>query len=381
MLLMSIILEEYFFSVTGFKIRTSEVILLSLNMLYFISILNRVILRLKINKLEIYFFIFLFITFLSSIVNYEFNILQKLLGSYYLVKSLSVLMLVNIYGITERYFRYMLNIIIYSALFSVAIQIVQLIPNIHHLTFGIIPEPYITDDFIRCTGLLGGVNRSALLLVIAYIAQRMKGDSLWNPKTFIFSLGLLLASSNLNMVLFGIVILLDAFRNYKFSSIPFLLIVSVLFLTFGGSYFFRLSQVLDLAVEQGPYFRFIAIINSIEVLSDNLFFGVGPGMYGGTAANFFGSPVHIDYGTFDYFSGAEDKPTTIDMFWPHLWAEVGLIGLFSFLSIFFILLKINKYNFFQYSILFVLLISGSTMMSLESIFPSSCVYMLLSRKN
>jgi len=378
LLVFSIVFEEYLFSITGFKIRTSEVILLSLNLLYFISILNRVILKLKLNKLEIYFFMFIFTILISTIVNYEFNILQKLLGSYYLIKSLSVLMLVKIYGLTEKYLKYIYNIIIYSALISVSIQLFQLIPNINTISFGIIPEPYIKENFIRCTGLLGGVNRSALLLVIAFLVQRMKGDSLWNPKTFIFIVGLLLASSNLNIVLFLMIITFDIIRNYKLSSIPFLIIVGVFVAILGGSLFFRATQTFTLAVEHGTYFRLSAFITSIDVLSDNLLFGVGPGMYGGSVASIFGSPVHIQYNTFNYFLGSNaTMPDTIDMFWPHFWAEVGIFGLFAFLSIFIVLLKSNKRDIFQYLLLCSIFISGISMMSLEAIYPSVIVYMLI----
>lgn len=61
-----------------------------------------------------------------------------------------------------------------------------------------------------------------------------------------------------------------------------------------------------------------------EILRDSPIFGVGPGMFGGFAATLLGSPIPQRYGFINY---DQLEYSTIDSHWPHLAAEIGLLGL------------------------------------------------------
>jgi len=64
-----------------------------------------------------------------------------------------------------------------------------------------------------------------------------------------------------------------------------------------------------------------------EILHDSPLLGVGPGMFGGYAAKVLGSPIPARYGFINY-DGLEYS--TLDTHWPHLVAELGLVGLLAY---------------------------------------------------
>jgi hypothetical protein len=67
---------------------------------------------------------------------------------------------------------------------------------------------------------------------------------------------------------------------------------------------------------------------AIRLLKENLLFGVGPGRYGGSVATIFPSPVYEEYG----IRSPKEWAGIIqgDVFYPHLLAELGLIGTIFF---------------------------------------------------
>jgi O-antigen ligase len=58
--------------------------------------------------------------------------------------------------------------------------------------------------------------------------------------------------------------------------------------------------------------------------------GVGPGRYGGAAADIYGTPVYAEYGTDELFEDPTQR--TVDDFWLHLVVESGLLGLATYLA-------------------------------------------------
>ncbi|MDP9244123.1 MAG: O-antigen ligase family protein [Chloroflexota bacterium] len=81
-------------------------------------------------------------------------------------------------------------------------------------------------------------------------------------------------------------------------------------------------------VGTGRDLRTQLILNAIPIVRDHPLLGVGPGRYGGAAADHFASPVHRQYGT--------DKllvfQQTVDNFWLHLLGEAGILGAAAFIA-------------------------------------------------
>jgi O-antigen ligase len=90
-----------------------------------------------------------------------------------------------------------------------------------------------------------------------------------------------------------------------------------------------MSRVHKIEAEGGDA-RFTYFRQSLPLIEDNPFFGVGPGRYGGEIAQRTRSPVHEQYGvTFN------DTWRTLDSFWLHIVAESGIVGGLLLLGIFF----------------------------------------------
>ncbi|TMB49662.1 MAG: hypothetical protein E6J50_07495 [Chloroflexi bacterium] len=74
------------------------------------------------------------------------------------------------------------------------------------------------------------------------------------------------------------------------------------------------------AIAAGQDLRTIFIAESIPVVLHDPVVGVGPGRFGGAAANVFGSPVYAQFGVSLY------RFHTIHDYWLHQLAEVGVLG-------------------------------------------------------
>jgi O-antigen ligase len=86
-----------------------------------------------------------------------------------------------------------------------------------------------------------------------------------------------------------------------------------------GSTFGRLDTI-----GEGRDLRTLFVVNALPIVADHPLVGVGPGRYGGAAADLFGTPVYAAYGTDALFSNPTQR--TVDDFWLHLLVESGLIG-------------------------------------------------------
>jgi O-antigen ligase len=85
------------------------------------------------------------------------------------------------------------------------------------------------------------------------------------------------------------------------------------------------------AIGSGRDLRTLFIANAVPILRDHALIGVGPGRYGGAAANIFGTPIYAQYGTDRLFTNPTQR--TVDGFWLHIWIEGGTAGLLAFLGI------------------------------------------------
>lgn len=92
-------------------------------------------------------------------------------------------------------------------------------------------------------------------------------------------------------------------------------------------------------------FRAFAFTESLDILRQNPLFGVGPGMFGGLGAGIFGTPIYNFWPS--NFADFALRLQGIDMFWPSVWGELGLVGFTAYasiwMSIFFYLGRIVKY--------------------------------------
>ncbi len=82
------------------------------------------------------------------------------------------------------------------------------------------------------------------------------------------------------------------------------------------------------AIGEGADLRTLLIANAVPILADHPLVGVGPGRYGGAAADLFGTPIYRQYGTDLLLKDPSQK--TVDDFWLHLLVESGVVGFLAF---------------------------------------------------
>lgn len=83
-------------------------------------------------------------------------------------------------------------------------------------------------------------------------------------------------------------------------------------------------------IGEGRDLRTRFALNAVPIFIDHPLLGVGPGRYGGAAADIFGTPVYEAYGTDELRS--DDEQTTVDSFWLHLGIELGILGTLAYVA-------------------------------------------------
>jgi len=83
-------------------------------------------------------------------------------------------------------------------------------------------------------------------------------------------------------------------------------------------------------IGDGRDLRTLFVINALPIIADHPVLGVGPGRYGGAAADLFGTPIYAEYGTDALLTDPQQR--TVDNFWLHLVVETGIVGALAFLA-------------------------------------------------
>ncbi|MBF0217414.1 MAG: O-antigen ligase family protein [Candidatus Omnitrophica bacterium] len=124
---------------------------------------------------------------------------------------------------------------------------------------------------------------------------------------------------------------------------------------------------------------------ALNLIRLNPLLGVGPGMYGGPVSVFFNSDVYAKY------SLTVPIGTSIDMFWPHFTAELGVFGAAVYGMIFIVLARLNGRiegggdrvayrNFLSESsriLIFYMLVSGFFYVGLQAQLSAYLFWMIL----
>lgn len=192
--------------------------------------------------------------------------------------------------------------------------------------------------------------------------------------SIIFFVSLFMSNSRgpIIALIFGVIVFFLNSKKLSFNSIfKLFFIFGPFIIYFGKNVFDRISN-LSLNIEDG--YRFLWLSKSFEIVKDNPFFGVGPGKFGGWVS------INYNYSNiYDLYRFDTDGISSIDMFFPHLIGETGIIGVISYLLIFSVFFKFlnkamntsnTKLNIYLLSVglllIPMLMIIGLTSISLET---------------
>lgn len=151
--------------------------------------------------------------------------------------------------------------------------------------------------------------------------------------------GILFSVSKMVYAAFAFVMGMYLFRTRKWFII--LAIPALVFIIYMGFLTVGLDAVNVRTGERFPL-RSYAREKAIEIWKDNKFLGVGPGMYGGIISIKMNSPYY-EWDKYNFLPIAKHYVqmfSGIDQFWPHILAEVGILGVFGFIGLFISILVI-----------------------------------------
>ena len=293
---------------------------------------------------------FVAIAAISAVVN-GVPPLVALVGIGFTVDAVAVFFLPRLVGFTLRQSLVAAGafVAVVSAAAAVVLLQALLSPDIFGLTFvtGRFGEIYRLAGFIGDPNVFGAFAAAAspFALLAATSLSRPRWRWLAIGLAFLLLLTLWLSFSRgawLAMALGTILALLAIDRR------TFLLGIGMLALAFGAAQVMPRDLALGAGAGQerpdlvdstigrvdtvgsGRDLRTLFVINAVPILRDHPLVGVGPGRYGGAAADMFGTPVYERYGTDRLFTVATQR--TVDNFWLHLVVETGVLGLAAFLA-------------------------------------------------
>ncbi|NOZ70187.1 MAG: hypothetical protein GXP46_13315 [Deferribacteres bacterium] len=217
---------------------------------------------------------------------------------------------------------------------------------IDHWRFGIFRAP----SLVRNPNTLG-----FYLLFVFTIYLNIKKKK--NPAVFVSLLtGIIVSVSRKVYMELIFLTIVQAVKNRRKIAVPFI-ILTVMF-------FFIMSFIVDFNkwefTVKGQYaelmsrkqyskmisFREYFKDKSVEIWRDHPYLGVGPGMFGGVVSIMYDSPVYDEYNVQKIAKALLTRWRDPHQFWPVLLAEMGILGVVSFVglfaSLFFILFLLRK---------------------------------------
>ncbi len=202
------------------------------------------------------------------------------------------------------------------------------------------PENVWRMGIYRAPSLMGhpiDLGLYCLLILAIYMCKAKK----INPAVFTFIMtGIIVGVSRIVYTSFMFMAGVLFFRGRRW--MLFLVVIPAAILFFSKSNLFEFDTKKIERVKGNITYREYAAETAVDVWEDHLFWGVGPGMFGGTISIKYRSPVYEEY----YFFMPEltwkslKRFGSLDQFWPQLLAEMGIIGTVAFSGLFISLLVV-----------------------------------------
>jgi len=268
-------------------------------------------------------FFLAYVPFISYPVDVLFIQLRSLIFPLLMVSSLSKLRVAS-YSIFQNFFLWFFVAVVFIAIYEGVTGTYFL-----NATNRYGQELVGLGAMHRSYSLIGNAIDLAHFIVLGaiYILPKVKWKSLF-VLLVIIALATTRSRGPMISVLFGLVV--SGFVPQLLKTRPKLfLLFGVVLLLISSMFVDRLAQLNQRELLQDPY-RFSWLLASLNIIRDNILLGSGPGTFGGwVSINYFVSPIYHLYNVDTY------GISSIDMFWPHLVAELGLLGTMAYLVIFY----------------------------------------------
>lgn len=329
----------------------------------------------KIPKPHLLIIILLILTFLAGVSLNQF--LPSLVGVFFLFKALLIFMIAGRLSISRKMLKLILFLLFCVSVFSGVITMIQPFVEINIFDFQQMPDRYY--------GIMENANINATLLIFGYIiaVNGLFRNTFIKVILFIFFLtALIVCASRQGLFLFLFLILISLIINKRYVIALLLILFSSIFVILVKDTLLSRFNELDRIVSTGDYFRFKAVIITGKILTEKPFFGLGPGYFGGSVAHYFDSKYHKEYNLFHHFDTKSYKPKTVDMYWTHVLAEIGIVGIIFYI---YVLKSIFKYfyrrhydaiHFMTLMLLLLAILNGFGSMAMEASSPALISFLI-----
>jgi hypothetical protein len=340
------------FFISAFSLMDEVTFLISFLLLFTFVCLKPDVFRFSLNGLGKWIGLFVIVALMSMAIN-GVRPAQSLFGIYDVLKNIMFLFVFYMLRFDRHELKSFLNILKYVGFI---LAVFAVIGELLALFFGVGIGLLVTEEarygIHRAVSLAGKGNHNYVgifgvfvffLIYIKPIKNRLDHATLW-------LLVLLILFTFSRQALLGLVIMFLMLGTPRtkfflaFFSIPFLFLSYFLYAD-------QISSILmeDISFDPSQYFRLYAFVVSLKILVEHLFFGLGPGTFGGLASIMFDSKVYANWPP--YFKELAFRINGIDQFWPVIWAETGIIGMLAYSAIFFVIyLRLRKAQLFFRSI-------------------------------
>ncbi len=330
----------------------------------FVSYIIKVRFRIKIDKIDLFFLLYLILEAISTILINHVGLKAYIVQ----VRSISLyyflFYILKNYKLSEDSYQNIIPILksILYVLFVLAI-----IEKLFAKTV-LFPEEWRTSiiyfsNYIRTYGMFNSPNTYAAFILFSFIYVYQLTDNFWIRKNFLFifvcicSLLLTVSRSTLILFMFFVIVLSIAqwyIKKHKNQEIhlislkPFLICLLGAVVAWGGAEAFsnyylenvvyangessssgsldRFNELFDekIITSSQSNGRLYGIKKGLEIVKDHPIFGTGFGTYGSSASLICGSPIYKEYDIEDNFYADNE--------YIKIFVEGGILGLFAFVA-------------------------------------------------
>lgn len=182
----------------------------------------------------------------------------------------------------------------------------------------------VRSVFVRPIYFAEAMSLLAILSITAYVYLR-KRHYLWLGLAALLITGLTMMVKTIFSLDLAVGFLF--LRRKRWMIVPYAVAAVSAVLFFGEYGIENIRHQFQMYIESPASVRREGYRIAGEIMVDSPWLGVGPGGFGGFAAAMLESPVSVQYGFLNYDGQVY---SSIDAHWPHLLAEIGLLGLLAY---------------------------------------------------
>ena len=257
----------------------------------------------KTNRLNLIISALIILSLFSGLLINKNGIFASTAGTVWVYKSLIALYIGWSIGIEEVQKTKVLKLLFYLSLLSVLFTWLQFLYGpLNPFYFGRFNPFGFNLNSSGIIGFMDNPNKNGFILLLGFLYVNIFKVRHKYVLSFFFITSILFAQSRQVIILLVLVLLyylISVKRNYT-AVFSFAFLGSIIVFFFKDTFFSRFDEISRI-LDTSNYFRLKVLKIGTDVFTNNIFFGTGPGSFGGIVAHLTESPVHEEYKLFEHW--------------------------------------------------------------------------------